>query len=587
MKLMWLAAFLILYALVCLGIAIYCARRRRDTSSTLVSTIGFSTIAFAGWLVVSYPAGIYANGLGYGALAFAPLAMAFAAAAFYERINWLSARYQVTTPGDLFAQYFRTEFMRVPVALIALSVALAFLVAVFKASGDLLYLLTEESLPPFYGASLSAVIVTGALLLGGRCALVRLSFLQTALLILATYLLGFKTIELIGGVEAFAEVFKVLQVGDTANGTAGANKYLSMPDNCLADLGGVFAYTGIIVGPAFLLWAIRASSASQLRGHYIVGLAGLLSVVLLTGMSAIGFAGHLLGANLNLTEIAPDAIYNVLAAALGAGDITEHELGTRALVPLIVNVFGQTGDMVATALSGFMGVAFLAAMHASAGAILYLSAVVISSDGVMTSANKIGTRIIMVLLGLSAVAALFVGGVWHEYAAMIALAAGCLMWPALLAICFVHWFTAPAIIMGMISGALAIGGSLYFEPKIVHQAVAGLAVNFSAVIIVSLFTQAGVEHRAQFHRELRAHTSLIGKSAIVLCVIIVWSIFAFGPAAFLGENAFGKAGAPESWLHGLAPPLWVWQLCWWLIGMIVLYWAANRFGMRAERAENG
>ena len=143
MKLMWLAGFLALYVVVCLCIAIYCARRANEISSSILSVIGFSSLAFAGWLVIGYPAGIYSNGLAFGTTAFAPLVMGFAAAMFYERLNWLSRHYKLETPGELFAQYFHSELVRVPIALVALASAVPFLVAVFKASGELLYLLTE------------------------------------------------------------------------------------------------------------------------------------------------------------------------------------------------------------------------------------------------------------------------------------------------------------------------------------------------------------------------------------------------------------------------------------------------------------
>ncbi|MDJ0856997.1 MAG: hypothetical protein QNI88_17430 [Desulfobacterales bacterium] len=45
-------------------------------------------------------------------------------------------------------------------------------------------------------------------------------------------------------------------------------------------------------------------------------------------------------------------------------------------------------------------------------------------------------------------------------------------------------------------------------------------------------------------------------------LVPVWYLFAIGPACIIGNKAFSFAGFP---------PLWSWQLVWWLLGIIMMW----------------
>ena len=108
--------------------------------------------------------------------------------------------------------------------------------------------------------------------------------------------------------------------------------------------------------------------------------------------------------------------------------------------------------------------------------------------------------------------------------------------------------------------------------------------NFLAVAIVSVFTQSGAHHRARFHQELAVRTSSRSEIFIMVIVMLVWAFLAFGPGPNLAESFYGNWAVPQTWTFGLLPSLWVWQLCWWFIGMFVLYCAARVFCVRKEDA---
>jgi SSS family solute:Na+ symporter len=50
----------------------------------------------------------------------------------------------------------------------------------------------------------------------------------------------------------------------------------------------------------------------------------------------------------------------------------------------------------------------------------------------------------------------------------------------------------------------------------------------------------------------------------------VWYLFAIGPFAVLGNNAFSFLGFP---------PLWAWQIVWWLLGVLMMWGLCFKAGL--------
>jgi hypothetical protein len=54
-------------------------------------------------------------------------------------------------------------------------------------------------------------------------------------------------------------------------------------------------------------------------------------------------------------------------------------------------------------------------------------------------------------------------------------------------------------------------------------------------------------------------------------LVPLWFVFAIGPGIVLGSDA-------QTFIFGL-PKLWVWQIVWWLVGVVMMYVLAFRLQM--------
>ena len=165
------------------------------------------------------------------------------------------------------------------------------------------------------------------------------------------------------------------------------------------------------------------------------------------------------------------------------------------------------------------------------------------------------------------------------------------MWPALLGICYIRFFTSAGVICGLIGGLLAVTFTYVTElggligigryPLTIHSAGWGILVNLVLTVGVSALTQpktaAATEHRDRYHRFIARHAALPPEKRKwrlpVWGLVIVWFLFAIGPFAVLGNQA-----DPAEWLFGI-PTLWVWQIAWWICGCVMIYLLAFKLEM--------
>lgn len=168
--------------------------------------------------------------------------------------------------------------------------------------------------------------------------------------------------------------------------------------------------------------------------------------------------------------------------------------------------------------------------------------------------------------------------------------------PALLGLCWVPWISRQAVIVGLIFGVLLVVftepvGLIPFEglfidlpwgrwPLTIHSALWGLAANLAAVLIVSIFTKQGEERqqRERLHDEFRASwpTNFGGprvRSAKWLLTLL-WTFLAIGPGAILGNSFFSMPIFTSGPAALGVPSLWVWQLLFWFVGVLMVWWLA-------------
>ncbi|HXW29254.1 MAG TPA: hypothetical protein VEK55_07810, partial [Xanthobacteraceae bacterium] len=103
--------------------------------------------------------------------------------------------------------------------------------------------------------------------------------------------------------------------------------------------------------------------------------------------------------------------------------------------------------------------------------------------------------------------------------------------------------------------------------------------------IVSVFTHSGSEraHREILHQGFRDALRGEGRSSALgtakWSLTLIWSFLALGPGAVLGNNFFSKPIFTEGEATLGVPSLWVWQIVFWLLGVLLVWWLAYRARM--------
>ena len=68
-------------------------------------------------------------------------------------------------------------------------------------------------------------------------------------------------------------------------------------------------------------------------------------------------------------------------------------------------------------------------------------------------------------------------------------------------------------------------------------------------------------------------------------ILIVWIFFSFGPGLMIGNELFGKPVNVESWSFGM-PSIWVWQVIFWGIGILLVWFLAVKMEMSTSLEKN-
>jgi Na+/proline symporter len=175
----------------------------------------------------------------------------------------------------------------------------------------------------------------------------------------------------------------------------------------------------------------------------------------------------------------------------------------------------------------------------------------------------------------------------------LAVAYGFQMWPALIAICWWPFLTRQGVVVGLIAGLIAVtltedigAGMMPWGrwPLTIHSTGWGILFNLGLAIAISAVTQneEDLRHKMTFHNFLRDHASLPDnkKSLVPIAWIfaLVWFFFAIGPGAVVGNDIFGDPMNYDSWTFGI-PSIWAWQLLWWAIGCVMMWFLAYRMEM--------
>ncbi len=301
-----------------------------------------------------------------------------------------------------------------------------------------------------------------------------------------------------------------------------------------------------------------------------------------------------------------------VAAALAGGDVTalEGAIVYRLTIPetvaedpdsLVPYYFNLIGDGMPW-LVGILAVCALAAMQSTGAAYMSTAGSMLTRDLYKRFLNPTASHDTQKRFGRMGVAfivlsALLVATFSTDALVLLgglAVAFGFQMWTSLAAICYFPWITRQGATWGMLLGILgvtftdsfgievleAMGMDLWGRwPLTIHSAGWGMLFNLVATVAISAVTQneRATAHRMTFHTFLRDHASLPEhKRALVpwgWAAVILWTIFAIGPGAVIGNTVFGAPDDAQSWVFGI-PSIWAWQILFWVLGVAMMWFLA-------------
>lgn len=629
-KIIWLGAFVCLYWLYCIFWGIKGARSSETASDYFIAGRGIglwvfvlaaTATSFSGWTFVGHPALIYTDGFPYAYASFYAITIPFTGVLFLKRQWMLGKRYGYVTPGEMFSSYFQGDAIRLLIVLVALCFSIPYLGVQLQASGFLFNILTDGLLSVEVGMWALSLIVFIYVATGGLKAVAYVDTLQCIMLAVGIVIIGIITLNAIGGVEPFLSGIKDLVANDKKLTVEGYSHYVAIPgviqfvshgpDAVGGQWTGVMILTymmalmGIQASPAFSMWAFSNKSPAPFAPQQVWASSLIIGGILFFFTAVQGIGAHLIGLDSSMIGASGSAtMVPEVKAALdtqNVDDLLKLEGAQKNLVPILINLLSNSAPW----LVGLLAVCALAAMQSTGAAYMSTASGMITRDllkhFIIPSASdrtqKFWGRL---FVGGIVLAALIVATVSTDNIVLLgglAVAFGFQMWPALIAICFVPWFTRAGITWGLIAGLVAVvltdrtngavadltGWDIPWgrNPLTMHSAFWGILANMVVAVLLSGLTQCrkAFEHRMTYHGFLAEHAGLPAEKRSLVpfawVITLVWFFFAIGPGAVIGNTLFGDPRTPDSWLFGI-PSIWAWQIAWWLLGVFMMWYLAYR-----------
>lgn len=617
-KVIWLGASVAVYIVFCLYYTIHGVRRSKTTSDYFSAGPRLSGWPFAAflsaaslsaWMFIQHTGLIYRDGLPYAYLSLAVITVPFAAILFYERLRSAAIQARANSLSELLEIYFQSKLIGPAMILAGLCFAIPVLAIQVRASGVLLNLLSDDVISIQHGMIASTTLIALYVGIGGMRAVTLAGMLQFVLLLTGIALISAVSLYYIGGFGPLVSGMEELAKLDQTTTTNGLSHYFAVPGiiefvgsaravqsspwTAVMILTSLLAFSGILATPIFSSMAIGASEKPGL-GRRQVWTSALFAGLFLVIFSVInGIGGHLLGGDMHMVDNSEDAVYNVMGANLGGMDLMETVGQQDELLPILISL---TGDALPW-LFGFLTVCALAAVQVTIGAVLFGTGKLVGEN---FSKGKLAGRATVLVFAVITVALS-----WGEEATIgqfgnLALAWGFQTWPALIALCFVPWFTAPGIVAGLLAGTVAAfcadtagtgilgistwGGS----PLTLHPAFWGIVANLSVAILVSSMSQnpSALATRTEHHAS-RAGGDMDSetKSGLLLWAgAAAWLCLGAGPGTVISNTIFGTPADQASWVFGI-PSIWAWQILWWALGVVLLWAFAWRFELASQASQ--
>ncbi|HEX5080301.1 MAG TPA: hypothetical protein VFV80_14205 [Geminicoccaceae bacterium] len=583
-KIIWLFVFVALYWAYCILSGVkgsigartasdYLLAGRRISPSVFV--LATTAVSFSGWILMAQPGMVHADGLPYAYLPFCAIVVPFTGLLFFKRQWIIGKRFGFVTPGEMLSYYFRSGAIRLLVVLVALVFSVPYLAVLLRAAGFLVHVLTDGLLSVDAGMWGLAVVLFFYVAAGGLRAVAEVAAVQCILLAAGLVIVGGLALHEIGGWTALAQDVGLAAGSDTALAPEAAGQHTALPRSILLGSGGSFAagggvmlltamlaLMGIQAAPAFSMWAFASRDPAPFAPQQVWASALVLGIILL-------LAGAMLGA---------------------IGGPPNQEAGATPAAQLL--------DLMSAAwpwLVGLLAVCALAALQAAGAAYMSTAGGTITRDlirhffvpaagyGVQKLLGRLGAGVIVLLSLVVATTStdtlVQLGG--------LAVAYGVQMFPALIAACYWPWLKRQGVVLGLLIGLIAV--TLTDMPSLVgidawgrwpwtiHAAGWGLVCNLAVALLVSALTRDDIDRKMEFHNLVAQHAALPPERrkliAAAWIVALAWFLFAVGPGALIGGWILGHPNEPVTWTFDL-PPLWLWQLLFWALGVAMMWFLA-------------
>jgi SSS family solute:Na+ symporter len=533
----------------------------------IIFILAATATSFSGWTFIGHPGLIWRDGLSYAFASFYVLTIPITGTWFAKRQWLLGKRYGFITPGDMYSYYYGTEAMRWLVVIVALLYSSFYSAVQLIASGALFHWVT--GVPIVWGSILLAAIVVFYVAAGGLRSIAWVDMLQCVWLVAGIIVLGMLVLHSVGGwtdlsarINALDPRYLTIPGGpgikagaDPGSGiiqfTSGTTIWTGM-----MILTYMFSLMGIQASPAFTMWSFSNKNPRPFPWQQAIASTFFVGFALFFFTAIQGMGGR------------------VVMDALG---ITSD----RDLVPKLIHSYAP-GFWAA-----FVVIGALAAMQSTAAPYIATGSTILCRDVYFRYMRPTAghgeqiwmSRLFAILITCvamwisvkSSAALVMLGG--------LATAFGTLMYVGLLGVCYGWPIKGVGAFAGLLAGIITV---LITDVQVspwsktlgylwtIHSAGWGLLVGLIVAFLFSRLFRDSPEIEAR-RKEMRDWLSDIDRPTesqkawrrAMWVVVPVWYIFAIGPGAVLGNTAFSFMGFP---------PLWSWQIVWWLLG-IVMMWA--------------
>lgn len=580
-----------LYALVFIALTLYWARTAALANGNhqtwfsaghslagWMSAVLIAGASLGGYAVLVVPEILASHSFGMPAVLQAGVLLALPGVIFFKRIWLIGQRLRLSSLSELLRVYYRSQFLAVVSALVAVLFAVCLSGLQIRALGTVAAGLSDGAVPLEAVSLTFGFMLVGYVVIGGMRAIGYLGTVQSVLGV--TALMGMTVFALLsmGGIGALNEGLRALAsdpatsalfaVSGVIQFTAGVGREAAAghEGTAVANLSLAFALLGMQASPIIMKVVLSTSSARAIAAGQTWVLAGALGALVVLCAGALGAVGL----------VAPNLAVEPLLSGLSPWFSAWAFVGASCAVMVLA------GLSLFVAAEALVRSLYKPNFHRD-----------LSAKGTVTLA-----RVAIVVLALVSVLMQSLTPVTLSALAALALPLSFQLWIPLLGMTWVHWFTRSAVLAGVgfgIAGVfltdvagISILSFLGLDlpwgrwPWTMHSAAWGMLVNLSVTVLISLFTQKrGASPEAidtrKFLSEFLVPSSGVQKlRSTAWSAVLAWFFLAVGPGLIFGNFAFGAAD--DVWITGI-PSQWAWALLFWILGLGVIWFLAYRMEM--------